>query len=159
MKKVLTIALSISILFCMVVLSGCKNSQSTSTKVPKPLTAKEISSKLKDAKLPIGNIIVYTEATDTNKLLGRPNQYISKVNFADTRYEQPDADNPVGGSIETFNNTTDLKARKTYIENIIKSSPMFTEYMVVNGKYLLRLNRDLTTDQVNKYKEVFMTIK
>lgn len=121
--------------------------------------AEQISFKLEKAKLPINNVVVYNEKTDPNKMLGRPNQYISKVNFADTRLDQLDPKNPNGGSIETFKNTDDLKARKEYIESVIKTTPAFTEYMVVNGKYLLRLSKDMTNDQVNKYKKAFMAIK
>jgi hypothetical protein len=124
------------------------------------MTAEQIVSKLQGSNLPIDNVIVYTEQTDKNKLLGRPGQYISKVNFADTQLEQSDdKSSPNGGSIEVFSNTSDLDARKTYIESIIKKSPIFTEYIFVNGNYLLRLSKDLSNDQVNKYKDVFMSIK
>lgn len=123
------------------------------------MTAEQISTNLKEANIPIDNVIVYTEETDVNKLLGRPNQYISKVNFADTRLKQYDIKNPKGGSIETFKNTKDLKARKAYIESVTKASPLYMEYIFDNGKYLLRLDKDLTNDQVNKYKEAFMSIK
>ena len=34
---------------------------------------------------PIYEIITYTEKTDPNNLLGRPNQYTSKANFSDIR--------------------------------------------------------------------------
>lgn len=61
------------------------------------LSAKDVIDKLKSAGLPIDNIIVYTEDTDANKLLGRPNQYISKANFADTTVKQSDdKSDPVG---------------------------------------------------------------
>lgn len=124
------------------------------------MTAAQLTSKLKEANLPIYDVIVYNESNDVNKLLGRPNQYISKVNFADKRLEQFDLkNNPDGATIETFNNTTDLNARKEYLESIMKASPVFTEYMVVNGNYLLRLSKDLTNEQVNKYKQAFMAIK
>ena len=153
MKKLLTILLLSSMLFSTLVLVSCSKNDS------KNLTSEEIANKLKDEKLPISNIIVYTEETDKNKLLGRPNQYISKVNFADTRIEQSNIDKPKGGSIEIFNNVTDLNTRKSYIESISKYMPMLTEYMLVNGNYLLRLNKELTNAQVNEYKEVFIKIK
>ena len=123
------------------------------------MTAAQLTSKLKEAKLPIDNVIVYNEKNDVNKLMGRPKQYVSKVNFADKQLKQFDAANPEGGTIETFNNADDLNARKTYLESIMKASPVFTEYIVVNGNYLLRLSKDLTNEQVNKYKQAFMAIK
>ena len=56
---------------------------------------------LKENGFPIGNVVVYTEETDPNKFLGRPNQYISKLNFSDTTLS-PNADNLNGGGIEVF---------------------------------------------------------
>lgn len=57
------------------------------------LTAEEITNKLKEKGLNIGKIVVYTEETDLNNLLGRPNQYTSKTIFEDTRLEQLNIDN------------------------------------------------------------------
>lgn len=165
MKKLL-LCLVLGII--LLAFTGCENPTPTTKKVakptisvpaPQPLTAEEISSNLKLANLPIGNVIVYTEDNDVNKLLGRPNQYISKVNFADTTLEQIDAEDPDGGSIETFRNPADLTARKDYIEAAEKEMPALVEYMVVNGNYLLRLNHGLTPTQVDGYKEAFMKLE
>ena len=54
----------------------------------KNMTAEEICNELKNNNNNIGKIVVYTEETDSNNLLGRPNQYTSKVNFADNRISQ-----------------------------------------------------------------------
>lgn len=121
--------------------------------------AEQIALKLQFEKLPIENIIVYTAETDRNKLLGRPGQYTSKVNFADSRLQQPDPNDPVGGSIEVFNNAAELKDRKEYIESLYLKMPALTEYMVVNGNYLLRLSNEFTPSQADEYKTLFMKIK
>lgn len=156
MKKLLTNLLLVVLVFTF---AGCSKSGPKPAVSTPQLTAEEISSKLKSQSLPIDNVIVYTEETDLNKLLGRPGQYISKVNFADTTLEQTGTDDPVGGSIETFKNSKDLRTRKEYIESVTESMPAFTEYMIVNGNYLLRLNKGLTPEQMNKYKEAFMKLK
>lgn len=138
------------------------NATSVTHKIVKkrPMTAAQLVDKLKKENLPIDNVIVYNEKNDVNKLLGRPKQYISKVNFADTGLDQyDDPENPNGGSIETFRNTKDLNTRKTYLESLGKGSPLFIEYDIAKGNYLLRLSKDLTSDQVNKYKKAFMSIK
>jgi hypothetical protein len=122
------------------------------------MTAEEIANSFKEKQLPMDNIIVYTQETDVNKLLGKPNQYISKVNFADTRISQVSKDDPAGGSIETFSTTDDLNTRKGYLEGIFKTIPLLNEYLYVNGKYLLRLSKELSEDQANKYKEAFMKL-
>lgn len=123
------------------------------------LTANDYAIKLKAAGLPIGNIVVYTSANDPNKLLGRPNQYIGKVNFIDTTLEQYDANNPDGGSIEVFNNNQDTANRKRYIDSVSKDAPAFAEYSYINGKVLLRLSKSLTPEQAAKYETEFMKIK
>lgn len=123
------------------------------------MTADQVINKMQDAGLPIDGVIVYDEQTDWNKLLGRPNQYISKINFADTRLEQTDPENPEGGTIEVFNNSSDLKKRKKHNEMVMEQYPIFTEYLFVNGNYILRLSYDLTKDQAEEYKKIFMSIK
>lgn len=159
MKKlasvILTVCLTLGMTSCSLNLLPGESASAT----VKPSTAKELVTKLKMAKLPIGKIIVYTEKTDTNNLLGRPNQYISKVSFADKGVVQYLPNDPEGGTIETFNNSEDLTDRVTYIKTIEKSMPVFTEYIVINGNYLLRLNKKLTSKQVAKYKKVFMSLK
>ena len=123
------------------------------------MNAEQLAIELQEAGLPIDNIIVYDEQTDWNKLLGRPNQYTSKVNFADIRLDQTDPDNPNGGTIEVFENASDLDKRKKHNEMVMEQYPVFTEYLFVNGNRIMRLSYDLTPDQANEYKEVFMAIK
>lgn len=116
----------------------------------KDLVANDYVDILKTAELPIDNIIIYTAETDANKLLGRPNQYISKTSFADTTIEQLDKTNPTGGSVEVFKNSQDAKKRKEYIDEIGKSTPLFVEYSYLNDKALLRLDKSLTPEQAKK---------
>ena len=123
------------------------------------MTAEQMIVKMQADKLPINNYIVFDETTDLNKLLGRPNQYISKVNFADSRLEQEEGTDPNGGSIETFKNSGDLNIRKDHLDNVAKNMPVFTQYIFVNGNYLLRLSSDLTPEQAEEYKKAFMSIK
>lgn len=125
----------------------------------KPLTASQVTSDLQKAKLPVTGVIVYTESSDPNKLMGRPNQYITKTQFGDSRVKQLDPTDPVGGTIETFANKEDLNDRKTYIEGIEKDMPAMTEYIYTNGNYLLRLDKSLTKTQAEQYKTAFMAIK
>lgn len=113
------------------------------------ITADQIITKMQDAGLPI----------DGNKLLGRPNQYISKVNFIDSRLEQTDPENPNGGTIEVFNNSSDLEKRKKHNEMVMEQYPIFTEYLFVHDNYIIRLSYDLTKDQAEEYKKIFMSIK
>ena len=124
------------------------------------MTAEDICSELKNSNNNIGKIVVYTSETDMNNLLGRPNQYTSKVNFADNRISQEyvEENDAKGGTIEVFENKTDMEKRKEYIEQISNSSSMFTQYIYSKGNVLLRLEKELTPEQAKEYEEAFYKI-
>jgi hypothetical protein len=114
-------------------------------------TAQQVVGKLKQAGLPIGRYRIYTASTDPNKLLGRPGQYTSKVNFNDTRLGFK-ADYAVdgGGSVEVFANVQDAQRRYKFMVALAKS-PLFAEYDYLQGVILLRLSHDLTPTQARQY--------
>lgn len=143
MKKKLAMILSIIVGAFVLVGCGPSSEQISQTKT---FSAEEIFTILQEEGLTINDLEVYTTENDPNSLLGRPNQYVSKANFE-------------FGSIETFKTEKDLKTRKEYIESVTQNMPALTEYMVVNGLYLLRLDKDLTPDQVSEFEVVFNTIK
>lgn len=147
--------LGILTIMAFVFLVGCGDSKANTT----PLSASQYIEKLKESGHPIGLVVDYTAETDPNELLGRPNQYTSKSNFADTTIEQLDPTDPDGGSVEVFKTKKDAENRKKYIDSIGESMPMLTEYNYINGTVLLRLSKSLTPDQAEKYKETFMEIK
>jgi hypothetical protein len=141
--------------------AASSSAAAVSSKAPavKITDAKSVADALKADKLPISNVIVYTEKTDTNSLMGRPNQYTSKVNFADTRAKQSDSKNPVGGSIEVFNNESDAKTRYDYVNSIVKSGgSMFSQYLYLDGNILLRIDGALTSSQAKEYQTAFKEI-
>lgn len=123
------------------------------------LTANDVLTYLQEKCSNIGNYVEYTEETDTNQLLGRPNQYTSKINVADTRVEQTNPDDPIGFSIEVFSNSEDALARQEYIGSIIEQMPMMSEYDYINDYILIRVNKSLTPSQAEEYenalKEIF----
>lgn len=78
------------------------------------MNAEEIYESFVKANISCFDKIVYDEETDTNHLLGRPEQYVSKVNFNDVHYveeEQP-------CTIEVFTSETEALARKEYVEKL-----------------------------------------
>lgn len=126
----------------------------------KKVTAEEIINLMKEKNSNIGNVIVYNEETDLNNLLGRPNQYISKVQFADNRLDQTyvKENDAKGGTIEVFNNKEDLESRKKYIESISSQASIFSQYIYSKGYALLRLESDLTPEQAKEYENLFYEI-
>lgn len=135
---------------------------------PQKMTAEEIGNKLKEKGLSVGKIVVYTEETDLNNLLGRPNQYISKIIFEDIRLEQINTNNeflteeernePTGGTIEVFNDKIDMEKRKSYVEALSSSVSMFNQYIYANDYAILRLEHDLTPSQAQEYELAFNEI-
>lgn len=138
--------------------SGSNSSQKPSATTSKPLTADaafaSISGKISSAKLS-GTV---TAENDPNHLLGRPNQYTSKVTFTDSRVKASDVsgtekgDVERGGAIEVFANPTDAEARAKYIQAVTKSMPAFTEYDYVHGTVVIRVSHYLTPTQAASYK-------
>jgi hypothetical protein len=138
----------------------------TATPTPTPAhtgqSADQILQGLKTHGLPIGESFTYTAENDVNKLLGRPGQYIGKLNFKDTRIPSTkhgiDISVPDGGSLEVFATATDAQNRFNYIQSISKSSPLFAEYEYRDGLVILRISSQLTPDQAKAYEDALKTL-
>src|SRR5215211_2947868 len=127
-----------------------------------PQSADEVLQELKDEELPIGESVAYTAKNDPNDLLGRPNQYTSKVMFNDTRLK-PDSiakefDVQNGGSIEVFKDEDDAIARAKYLRNLTKSLSPLAEYSYRKGTVLLRLSHRLTPNQAAEYEDALKDV-
>jgi len=101
----------------------------------------------------IGEVQVYTADNDPNSLLGRPHQYVSKVNWHDTRIAAANFDVDGGGSIETFSSSADLASRVAYVSRITQSAAIFAEYEYSSqsGLFFLRVSHYLTPTQAKDY--------
>ena len=118
------------------------------------LTAEEVVLGLKEAGVAVDQIVTYTEETDTNNLLGRPNQYTSKSNFSlktDEVFAGEDPDN----TIEVFETEADATARKEYIEEVIKGVAFAQQYLYQSGKYLLRIDNQTTPTKAREIEQLF----
>ncbi|MGX1480386.1 UNVERIFIED_CONTAM: hypothetical protein RKD50_009194 [Streptomyces canus] len=144
---------------------ACGNNASDSTAgrkadaaASKPVSARSafsrVASEVPQAKLS-GTV---TAANDPNHLLGRPNQYTSKVTFTDTRVNAADVSGTDkgalerGGAIEVFAGPSDAKARADYIHTVTKSMSALAEYDYVHGTVLVRVSHYLTPDQAAEYE-------
>lgn len=125
----------------------------------KPLTASTAFTKLAATVTSAKQSGIVTAANDGNHLLGRPNQYTSKVTFTDSRIKASDVegtdkgDVDRGGAIEVFADPADAKARAKYIQAVTKSMPVFSEYDYVHGTVLVRVSHYLTPAQAAVYKK------
>lgn len=138
--------------------TGGKTSTPASATATQPLTAttafNKIASTVKDAELS-GTV---TEANDPDHLLGRPNQYTSKVTFSDSRIKASDVEGTSkgdvsrGGEIEVFADPAAATARATYIQTVTKALPALAEYDYVHGTVVVRVSHYLTPTQAAAYK-------
>lgn len=168
MKKTTSIVFAILLVASLV---GCGISSEPSASVPpvsstepsptpspKLETAEDYANALKDAGLPIGEIEVWTAETDPNKQLGRPNQYTSKIDFADTTLEQSDPEYFTGGTIETFATKDDCQSRYEYLSQFTDPSLGalgLNQYMYKGDKVILRVSYDVVPDEAAKYETTF----
>jgi hypothetical protein len=148
------LALSACSILIVIFCEGCSWAQSPSSKArTESLKIEDILKAFKTAGLPIEKEVIYTEENDTNKLLGRPGQYIAKASWADKRIKQPESGDPQGGTVEAFESQESLERRKGYIEKIGEASPIFAQYLFTHKNVLLRLERALTPTQAADYEK------
>lgn len=130
------------------------------------LTAEDIIMEMKKRNSNIEQVNVFNEQTDPNQLLGRPNEYTSKIDFKDFRINDEELEqeglNMVGGTIEVFQNETDLTTRRKYIEDMYVMYADFLnttkEYFVQRGNALMRITYKLTPEQEKEYEDIFNDI-
>src|SRR6266702_614022 len=140
MKKIRILLLAFAIISTLLLTACGGGSQSSSLSSPSPTatptppptptptphvahagqTVDQLLPGLKAHGLPIGASFTYNAANDLNHDLGRPGQYIGKVNFKDMRISSTEQGPAIlvanGGSIEAFANTTDAQHRFTYLQ-------------------------------------------
>lgn len=117
----------------------------------KVLTDRQVVGAFKRAGIPLGKVIYYAEATDSNKLLGRPGQYVQKASWADSRIEQYDPTDPTGGTVEVFDSTDSMQNQWDYLSGFVSSGGFFAQYMYKGANVIVRVEHDLTPKQAKQY--------
>lgn len=113
--------------------------------------AKAVADAFKLAKLPIVDVKELSETTDDNHLLGRPGQYTSKLFFYDARHPKS-ADSEGENTIEVFLNPIDAKRRHDYIAEITGGVGMLTQYQILRGPILVRLDKVILPSEAKAYE-------
>ncbi|HMJ15111.1 MAG TPA: hypothetical protein VK524_27040 [Polyangiaceae bacterium] len=103
------------------------------------------------ARFRLKDIVQYDENTDPNKLLGRPGQYLVKMNWKAAGQD---------ATLEVFRSAEDAKKRADYVDAIGKSSPMFLQYVYLNEerRAVLRLPKELTPTQAKEWQTLFVEL-
>jgi hypothetical protein len=131
-----------------------------------PADAASITKQLAAAVPAVALTVTYTETTDPNSKMGRPHQYVSKTAFTDSRVNKnpkakaeaggrPDAIS-YGGTVEVFSNDADAKAWVDGIDKMGQAVSGFVtpDYLLRQGRYVIRASDLLTPAQVGGYKAV-----
>ena len=147
----------------MLAATACSESQTTSnlpqeSDVSAQITAsdaEEYTQKLLDAGLPISRIVVVSEETDENQMMGRPGQYTSKTYFVDDRHVGEGFDPDEQNTIEVFASEDAAAKRREYIQSVIDEMPMFNQYIIQSGAAVLRLDKSLTPAEAREYEAAF----
>lgn len=169
MKKLLSFLLIVILLLSLL---GCNGKQVKD--------ARYYVDGMKERGMPIAEVIDYTEQSDMNNLLGRPNQYTSKSSFIDekmvvkeektgnTKLDKTIDDmdkrtiemfgKETSGTIEVFTNKKDLETRKSYIERVSKGASFLNQYIFVKDNALMRIEYKLTPAEAEEYNKIFQEL-
>jgi hypothetical protein len=130
----------------LLLMVGCSPAPASAT-----MTSEGLAAALQSSGLPVGRIDIATAESDQNHLLGRPNQYVGKMNWHDLRLSD---EGDMSSTVEAFTTAADLDARFRYTDALSKSGGAFAQYIYRNDskRLLLRLPHDLTPAQAAEYQ-------
>jgi hypothetical protein len=118
-------------------------------------TAAQIVQAMRPTIPQVTKVTVWTETTDANQLLGRPNQYTSAASLADKRAPAGETGVDAGATVEVFATLDDAQQRADYIAAIKQGGLMGTEYHTIAGTALLRVTGTLTPTASRVYAAAF----
>ena len=145
MRKIIVMLVSLLLL-----LSGCGSEPKQEVKI----TSETLLAALSSVST-CGETIIYTAETDPNEKLGRPDNYIGKADFEDTRCEQL-GEYYVGGTFEYFSSEKNCNSRHEYLLKL--SDPSLgafgvNQYIYKYSTVILRVDYDLTLEQAEEYRD------
>lgn len=126
-----------------------------------PTDVMTLTASLKAAVPEISKVVVYTEDTDPNDLLGRPNGYTQAAVLIDSRTNCDESDLGVscGAVLEMWPSADEAKGRSEYIQSALKDNPMLgTEYNYLRGANLLRVTGELKPSDARAIQEAWATL-
>jgi hypothetical protein len=148
----------------------------TASASPVPLTAAQVTQRMRAAGLPITHVIVYTATTDTNGLLGRQGGYTSKTAWVDERaiagMARRDGETVAweksmlagekgsikeGGGIEVYPDVAGAQERTSYLSGLAGTF-VGDGYDYRVGTAILRLSNDLLPAQARSSERTFASV-
>lgn len=145
----------VGLLASLMIMAGC------ATDVSPPPAAENVATLMAASVEGATRTVTFTVETDPNKMLGRPNGYVSKASFSDPRISPTDVPDSrdgsveAGGSVEVFETPEMATNRMRQIVAITANAPMLSEYTYTSGRVVLRVSRLLTPTQAADYQRAF----
>lgn len=118
------------------------------------LFAIDILNEMAKSGLPLSDIVAYTEETDPNNMIGKPEGYSSKADARDERLLTTDPTI----TVEVFPTHEDAESRKKYVDSVAEIFSFAKEYSYVVGPALLRLDSAFSATQAEEYHVVFLSV-
>lgn len=108
-----------------------------------------------ESGMPVIDAVTYTSATDPNEKLGRPGEYIEKINFNDANFHE-EGEEP-GLSIEVFSEVKHMEKRRDYIQEITDTVNIsdLQYYIYDDGLILFRIPYKVTPEVAAEYEKIF----
>ncbi len=128
-----------------------KSPTSETKPVANSISIADVKSAFEKAELPLHRLVIYTEDTDPNSLLNRPNQYIGKLSFAHEKVSDAEF-GAQSSTVEIFKTKEDLEKRKKYIEAVTQSVSPLAQYIYEHKNALLRLSHKVKPKEAKKYE-------
>ncbi len=141
----------------LILASGCSKQEEAiqavaTAKAIEVSTAQQVMDGFVKSGLPVDKVRNVSASDDANQLLGRPHQYTSKIDFIDTRFPEGKLDEATN-NIEVFANDEDARARRDYIDRVMRDMPMATQYLFLRKNVLVRINGALTPEAAKEYED------
>lgn len=122
----------------------------------KELAVADVKKAFEKAELSMTELVEYDDETDPNDQIGRPNGYIAKISWYDSRMEKvsetPDC------TVEVFKSVKDLELRKRHIDQMYEAMPILSSYLFIHKNLILRLPKDLTPKQAAEYEKALKSL-
>lgn len=148
MKRIILVTMAV-----LTLVTGCLINRMSNTRPVRLIDAGVIVGALKHKGLSIKSSKEYTEETDPDEMLGKPNCYVSKAGFTDASVR--DINGIPSNFVEVFETQQDAWNRYQMLLRAKSKEMIKSEYLYLEGVYLLRLTNVLKPAEAERYFKAF----
>ncbi len=114
------------------------------------LKAAAVAKAFGEARMPLNQLEFYNAATDPEKLLGTPHQYVSKAKWQtkDTMIH----------TIYEYADEADAQTAKTALDKTIKPGAKNSDYVYIHKNIVLRINHEMVPETAAKFETILKSL-